>query len=490
MNWSEIITKLLEELNKDSSVDIYWKLTQAYRNNTQLLESEDIADTGLKIYPDNPVLLSEWAWNAQVKKDYKEASIRLEKLINTLNPNVSEKIYTRLLNTYKNLNELESLKNLLQIALKKYPNSDKIKHFLKIEENDDFPKDCKIIILTTFPKHASNNVGDQLITYSFLKLLKSRIPDLKYHIEFRANNLNKYRNKNITHILAPGFSIANDVYPNIYGLYSDLNNLPTFSPIGCSFQHIIPSHEVFENNTYSKEDKSFFNSLLEKMDSPYLCRDQLIVEMLQNNGIPSIYSGDLAIYDEDYLNTQFKPPKEINSIVFTIQHHEKYTTQSYILLSLIKNKFSNTKLYISYHSKINTRSKKIAEFAISLGFEEIFMFGDVKNLDFYNNIDLHIGYRLHGHISFLRRRKPSVLLVEDARSFGFANTKGTSIGCFNALNSDQTINNLGPIEAIKFIEEQIEGKFEIYNNLFRFIDKTFKKTLLPYIDKLTIELKK
>jgi len=489
MDWGVKIKELSKEFNDNSSVEIYWKLTQAHRNNHDIQNAELIASKGLKLFPDNPVLISEWAWNSQIKKDFLQASVRIERLIEVLNSNVSEKIYTRLLGTYKNLYQFDKMEVLAQKAIIKYPNSENIKVFLNIKQEYSLPNEIEIIVLTTFPKHASNNVGDQLITHSFLKLLENRMPHLKYHIEFRANNLDKYLSNNIKYILAPGFSVSNEVYPNLYALYTNLDNLPNFFPIGCSFQHISPSHEVFESNKYSENDNSFFYKIKEKMDYPFLCRDGLITDMLAKNGIEALYSGDMAIYDEDYLNDEFNPPENINSIVFTIGHHEKYENQAYCLLILIKHKFSNPKLYVSYHSKVNSRSKKIGNFAISLGYEEIFMFGDVNNLEFYNDIDLHIGYRLHGHISFLRRRKPSILLVEDARSYGFANTKGTHIGCFNALNSDQSIDNTVPLEVIKFVENQIENQFKVYNEMFSFIDKTFNDVLLPILNNLVLELK-
>lgn len=479
--------------NISNNVDIntpldFQKQIQEFRNSGNLIKAEEIAKNALNIFENNLILMSEYAWNSQVKNDYLEAEKRLVNLIKIHNGNVTEKMYSRLLSVYEKLNQFEELEILLEKALQKYPNSEKIKAYKTIEKKTDLSDSFEIIVLTTFPKHASNNVGDQLITYSFLKLLKKRLPDLKYHIEFRANNLDKYLNKSIKYILAPGFSISNEVYPKIYGLYSDLNNLPKFLPIGCSFQHISPSHEVFESNTYSDIDKYFFNEINKKMDFPFLCRDVMIYNMLVRNNIPSTYSGDMAIYDEDYLNTRFVPPENINSIVFTIGHHEKYEYQSYCLLTLIKNCFPNVKLYVSYHSKILPRSKKIGDFAVSLGYEEVFMFGDVENLNFYNNIDLHIGYRLHGHISFLRRRKPSILIVEDARSYGFANIIGTHIGCFNALNPDETFNNFAPIDAIKFVENEIKNEFKSYNEIFSFIDKTFNNTLLPIIDQLVLEL--
>lgn len=255
---------------------MYQKLVQAYRNNEDFVNAERAIRIGMNYAPGNAVLISEWAWNAQVRKDYVQASKRLEKLFTVLQGSVSEKIYSRLLYTYFHLNEATKFNSLLEKAISEYPESKKILSFRNML-SDLFPEGCKILVLTTFPKHASNNVGDQLITYSLLKLLKKRLPNLKYHIEFRAANLDKYLGTSVRYILAPGFSVSNGVYPSIYGLYTDLENLPVFLPIGCSFQHIVPSCEIFEENVYSDDDKKVLKLISKKMKYPFfLCRDELI----------------------------------------------------------------------------------------------------------------------------------------------------------------------------------------------------------------------
>src|SRR5690606_15947130 len=128
----------------------------------------------------------------------------------------------------------------------------------------------------------------------------------------------------------------------------------------------------------------------------------------------------------------FEPPATINSVVFTIPHHERFIRQAEGVLNAIVAYTGEARRYVAFHSLPNSRSRRVAELALALGFEELHLYGSARNLDIYDSIDLHIGYRLHGHIAFLRRRKASVLLVEDFRSYGFSQTWGTSVGCFNA----------------------------------------------------------
>lgn len=381
----------------------------------------------------------------------------------------AERLYTQIINYSQSLPIVRESNNSLKKILKEKITS-------------------KNLLLTTFPKHASNNVGDQLISFSTTKLIKSRFNDFNPMVEFRANNLDKYQGSIVENIIAPGFSICDKTYPELFGLYSNINILPNFYPIGCSFQHIEPSLEAFNSYTYSDDTLQFLKSITLK-SGPLPCRDQLIVDMLKKHNVPAVYSGDMAIYDEKYLNTTFIPPKEINSIVFTIGHHEKYKEQSFEILKMIKDFSPKSKLYVSFHSKESAKSRIIADMAVSLGYEELHLYGDVKNLDVYDTIDLHIGYRLHGHISFLRRRKPSVLLVEDARSYGFAHTNGTKVGCIEAWSLEsESPDTLAPLRAMSILDDLLKNKFQEYNTVFDFIDQTYNEFVSPYFDKIASKL--
>lgn len=344
------------------------------------------------------------------------------------------------------------------------------------------------ILLTTFPGHRSGNVGDHLITHSLIQMLKRRLPAFSPKVLFREEVLDGYADGSVRSIIAPGFSVLDETYPKLFGLYSDSARLRNFYPIGCSFQHTLPSFSAFDQHSYGEQTSNFLRLVVSR-SGPLLCRDQLIVDMLLRNGIDAVYSGDLAIYDEARINTRFAAPGNIASIVFTIQHHDRFDSQSLDLLRLIKERFGKARLFIAFHSKPNKRSLKISAFAAGLGFETLLLSGDVENLGVYDEIDLHIGYRLHGHIAFLRRRKPSVLLVEDARSFGLANTTGTHVGCFDTLSMVTMLGDESvPERVMEYVEAQIGNGFSDYPSVFDFVDTTYKKVIEPYFDDLARKL--
>ena len=175
----------------------------------------------------------------------------------------------------------------------------------------------------------------------------------------------------------------------------------------------------------------------------------------------------------------------VKSVVFTIQHHLHYLEQSITILKAIKLKFPNAKRYIAFHSVPGATAKTIALRAQQFGFEPLHQYGDVENLDRYDDIDLHIGYRLHGHITFLRKRKPSILMVEDARAFGFSRTEGTAHGCIDAYNLKiQDADDTAPARCMEFVDSQLKSGFKEYQNIFDFIDSTYESVICPLFDKI------
>jgi len=345
------------------------------------------------------------------------------------------------------------------------------------------------ILLTTFPAHKSRNVGDDLITKSTIGLIKRKLPAFDPVILFREKSLDGFT-KRVTHnVIAPGFSVSNNTYPELYKLFHDLDRIKHLFAIGCSYQHVDASEAVFLDLPMDRTTHEF----LERMASnhgPFHCRDDLIVGRLTCNGIPAVYSGDMALFDPDMLHRALKvPPKDNPRIAISLQHSVTYLEQSIELIKTIKKRFPNSDIFVTLHSARNPLLSVIESRAKQLGVHSIHLHGSCDGLDAYKDIDLHIGYRLHGHIHFLRSRKPSILLVEDARSFGFSKTPGTAHGCIQASlgeygqADDEAIPRL-----MAFLETQIDTSYSQYDRVLDFIDKTYVETVAPYIDDLAAKL--
>lgn len=344
------------------------------------------------------------------------------------------------------------------------------------------------IVLTTFPAHRSKNVGDALITHSAVKILKKRHPSLDTTILFREEPLDSLSSDKRHDVLAPGFSVANGTYPTLFALFSDLDRMRHFWPVGCSFQSSIPGPDAFRA-PYSKNTLEFLRLITSRW-GPLPCRDELIVRRMHHFDLPAYYIGDLALYDEDKIGATPQLPTAPRSLAVTLGHHVRYLEQAIALAKKLNRQYPEIKKFVSLHGAPNPLSRTLEQRFKELGFESMHLYGPASGLDTYNNIDLHIGYRLHGHIHFLRNRKPSVLLVEDARSYGFSRSPGTSFGCIDAW--DDKIgepNDRAPEQALEFLTAQVAESFTYYRTLFDFVDGTFKDKVAPYFDYIAQQLR-
>lgn len=215
----------------------------------------------------------------------------------------------------------------------------------------------KNILITTFPKSGSRNVGDGLITESAIQLVRHRLPNYAPEIIFRMDSLDDYSAEEVASILAPGFSVNEGTYPLLYALYSDVSRLKGFFPVGCSFQHPEASPAIYDNFTYSEATLAFLRRV-EENTGPIPCRDTGIVNILQRHGIRSCYMGDLALYDRAYLFKTFVAPRCIDSVAFTVQHNAKYKRQSFLVLNAIRRTFPKATLYVVHQSKVSCFSQK------------------------------------------------------------------------------------------------------------------------------------
>ena len=120
------------------------------------------------------------------------------------------------------------------------------------------------------------------------------------------------------------------------------------------------------------------------------------------------------------IGKEMKVAKNIKSVVFTTPYKPLYQKQALDVIRMISKKFPDAQKICSMHAGLDTikTDRNIADYAQELGFEIRDVSSDVQKIHFYQSCDLHIGYRCHGHIMFLRNRIPSILINEDGRGRG------------------------------------------------------------------------
>lgn len=354
------------------------------------------------------------------------------------------------------------------------------------------------LIITTYPKAGSANVGDLLITESFVALARYLRVLNEYEVIFRERELTddlleKYGS---APIFLPGFSIAPGAYPRWYKLRKNLQELPPgLIPFGCSWQHPLGYEEHAEKVNYTETMQHLLRTIADRT-GPIAVRDHLAQRILMRHSIPSIVVGDCAWYHLPSRGKPMRRPEEIRKIVVTTPHAEDLADQSIAVIDMLQGLFPNATVAVSFHSKLLPHDRRIAEYARSKGLGIIRAFKDVGFFEKYKKFDLHVGHRLHGHIGFLRRRIPSVLFIEDARSRGFSTS--IPVGCFEARGSairkdvlaTQSLNdarkNVFPDEGVvqrvrDFLAQEIQSQFLRYVGVAPYLDTMLDEFFLPQL---------
>ncbi|MBL3699705.1 polysaccharide pyruvyl transferase family protein [Leucobacter luti] len=162
--------------------------------------------------------------------------------------------------------------------------------------------------------------------------------------------------------------------------------------------------------------------------APISVRDGVTQEIATQFGIDTVRTGCSAWYSIPHLGTSPSVAPEPKTVVFTTPAKPENTAESIQVMQLLRARFPNAKLVASFHRGIEKDEltdaeqskplKKQARAAKRLGYEVRDVAYSLDNIGFYEETDLHIGYRVHAHLDFVSRRRPSLLISEDGRGYG------------------------------------------------------------------------
>jgi polysaccharide pyruvyl transferase WcaK-like protein len=284
---------------------------------------------------------------------------------------------------------------------------------------------------------AKKNIGDFLILDRAKKLLE------RYRPEHKLVTLNGWEplgshldevNASDAMIFCGGPNISKTFYPDVYPLTDNLDEIkaPMYL-LGGGWNEIPGTTKQRETYKFTPKSRKALGRCV--MIS---CRDNQTVDVLNRNGFKSTMTGCPVWYDLDHLDEKFKTLDKIEKVVFTTpQFHTMprlYDEQCIEVMGVLAELFSGAKIYCSFHRGLQAdeftakeeepRLNAVTDAAKKRGFEIVDASYELFKIDFYKGCDLHVGYRLHGHIDFLSMRKPSLLLNIDARGQGFADTIG------------------------------------------------------------------
>jgi len=337
-----------------------------------------------------------------------------------------------------------------------------------------------IVILTG----AIKNTGDYLIADRAKKLFRkfldrdiielNRFEPINDHLDI----INKSR----ALVLCGGPAYTRDIFDGIYDISSvfDKIHVPVI-PFGLGW-----CGDPYPNSSsFSFSDLSL--QVIKKIHSaiPFSsCRDVITQQILNKHGINNVrMTGCPVWYDLDYINRPLRKVESFRSIVITTPAQQAYLLQTIQLINLVKSKFTNSKLYLSFHRGIlpglSTPPRKGLAYSIEAlaglmkGFGIRDVSGDINKINFYDECDLHIGYRVHAHLYFLSKRIPSFLINEDGRGYAFSKT--LEFPEFNGYDKN-TIRELS-----NTIDQGLDTNFNILEKAIKNIDVFYHENMVSFI---------
>lgn len=356
---------------------------------------------------------------------------------------------------------------------------------------------------------AKKNVGDFLITERAISLLEHIAPEYDFVIQPHWRELENIEfvnnSEGIIILGGPGFQM--NMYPGVYKLVKNLTNIKVpIHTLGTGWKGIPgdkTTEELYEFTTTAKK-------LLDKMNNTSAgmsCRDYQTERALKNNGYNNItMTGCPVWYDIDSIGKGFVPPKEIKRIVYTPAQDEFFSDQSIKVLDFLLKNYKGAEIIVSFHRGIGkideftpksdaNNTQKLADAAKQLGAKVVDVSFDTDKLSFYDNCDLHIGYRVHAHIYFLSKRLPSILLHEDGRGNGVSEALSSPgvdaymsskiyAGIFSPFNKNRRLLSLyrklsfkvndNVIRDLKNMIDEIEStNYKTYKRISEHIDKHY-----------------
>ncbi|MCQ6262013.1 polysaccharide pyruvyl transferase family protein [Alcanivorax sp. MM125-6] len=293
----------------------------------------------------------------------------------------------------------------------------------------------KLCLVSTYPQQGSQNIGDALITNATMNYLRDKLDEcsLDFCSLWRASSWDSVKSEVLASdfIVFPCLAIRRDMaeiqYPFIERI---MESEKPFFILAAGTSLPVDGADINFSNVVSERTAS----ILRRIDDQALffsSRGALTQSFLSSLGLKNArLTGDIAFYDPRFLGRRFGPVTCVRRIAVSDPHYgTRYATVTRTLLAALSAIFPDADIDILQHGN----DKSVTAGLVDEGFtvREIFRDKD-SGLDAYDDYDLHVGFRVHGHVSSLNRRIPSYLLEQDGRGadYGLTLDANISIPCY------------------------------------------------------------
>lgn len=299
----------------------------------------------------------------------------------------------------------------------------------------------KASIISTYPANGSKNIGDKLIEQSTKKLLREVLAISDFDIIWREDikdNVNVINQSSL--MVYACLAVRNNMFPRVYNLPDELSAIKTPVIIISSGTSLAPSEiESCELGSDAQYDQFTIEKLREIGSKAlgFSCRGEITFNVLKRLSISNLeMTGDVAFWEPRFDNLKFKQKSAVKKIAVSTPHYPQlYSDHFFKFLSYLRKKFPGSEIHIILHGITDwINHDQVRDLNCTI--HEIYE-SDVRSLDIYLDMDVHIGYRVHAHVSALKRRIPSYLFAIDGRGMDYGKTliTGTTVKAWK-INSN------------------------------------------------------
>ncbi|MFW6059511.1 MAG: hypothetical protein ACODAQ_04985 [Phycisphaeraceae bacterium] len=384
-------------------------------------------------------------------------------------------------------------------------------------------------VLTTCPPYGSRNVGDKLIEQRMKELVQREKGEAEFVTIFREEPLDDHLDRiNASRaVLMPAFPVRDTpMHPGTYRLVEDLRRIePPLIPIGGNWNVYPGDAQSRRFVRYSEPTVAFLRHVAGQV-AQLSCREYGVCAVLARHGIENTaMTGDPAWYDLASIGKPMHRPARIERVAFSPPLSPYYADQGEQIMRMLAAQFPEAQRYCAMHladaatsgdaqdqkaensaamsPDVARKNRRMREVAVELGFEVMELAGRLEGMAAYDGMDLHVGYECHAHLYFFSKRRPSVLIAEDARGVGFNETLG--VGGFTGFQRAQSeaaaprktltsgyCTSLAELaiapprlevhEAVRqFLEQELANGFRRYVGLAGYLDEIYEQVMRPFI---------
>lgn len=283
-------------------------------------------------------------------------------------------------------------------------------------------------IVSTYPAEGSRNVGDALISTATSEFLAHHDPEATIENIWRAATKEDARKAihDSDHIVFACLTIRGNM-PKVYSFIEDIIESGKPFSIIAAGTALEMSRNMLVQKDFTEEDKRIIRDVAAKA-KVFSTRGFLTQRFLEDHNIRSAkYAGDVAF---GVSGKKFQKKSNIRKILVSDPHYAGRFLEAFQqLVKGLSDLFPDAEITCARHGV----NGNIEETCAALGIPVLPLYEGVDSLRHaYEECDLHVGFRLHGHVTALNCGKPSYLLEQDGRGADYGLSLGLRIStpCF------------------------------------------------------------